>query len=84
MIREASPTLSYGAGNTLSTPWYSLPQRIVSHILTVLQFIYILPLEPEIMASTVGAKFCQVLFYASNTISKQRKEALVALAYATA
>ncbi|KAF2850917.1 hypothetical protein T440DRAFT_423722 [Plenodomus tracheiphilus IPT5] len=36
------------------------------------------------MASASGANFVKYFFYAGNTISKQRKQALVALAYATA
>lgn len=36
------------------------------------------------MASASGANFVKYFFYVGNTISKQRKESLVALAYATA
>ncbi|KAK2005683.1 hypothetical protein LZ32DRAFT_596750 [Colletotrichum eremochloae] len=36
------------------------------------------------MASASGVNFVRYFFYAGNTISKQRKKALVALAYATA
>ena len=36
------------------------------------------------MASASGANFVKYFFYAGNTISKQRKQSLVALAYATA
>lgn len=36
------------------------------------------------MATAGGANFVKYFFYAGNTISKQRKESLVALAYATA
>ncbi|KXX76394.1 hypothetical protein MMYC01_207304 [Madurella mycetomatis] len=36
------------------------------------------------MASASGVNFVRYFFYAGNTITKQRKQALVALAYATA
>jgi hypothetical protein len=36
------------------------------------------------MASASGANLVRYFFYAGNTISKQRKQSLIALAYATA
>jgi len=45
---------------------------------------YILLFETGNMSSASGVNFVRYLFYAGNTISKQRKQALVALAYATA